>query len=258
MAVVYRMLNPFNHRFYIGSTQNLQKRASRHVDELNKGAHHNSLIQKDHDNGATFAFETIAEVPTREEAYALEQTLITEHANNDLLYNIGRSARGGDNLTNNPCREKIISKTRRSFNDKVAAMSDDERKNKWGRYGSANPMFGRTHSEVVRERISRLNRGRTFKREPFTEEHRRKISENTKGRVGDKNSFFGKTHSEETKRRIAKSRFGKSPSNCRALCVNGVVYDSMHDAKEKLDVPVVTIRYRCLNRSPKFSNWFFV
>lgn len=80
MAVVYRMLNPFNHRFYIGSTQNLQKRAFRHVDELAKGVHHNSLIQEDHDNGATFVFEVIAEKTTREEAYALEQQLITEQA----------------------------------------------------------------------------------------------------------------------------------------------------------------------------------
>ena len=258
MAVVYRMLNPFNHRFYIGSTQNLQKRAFRHVDELAKGVHHNSLIQEDHDHGATFVFEVIAEKTTREEAYALEQQLITEQADNDLLYNIGRSARGGDNLTHNPRREKIISKIRRSLNDRIAEMCGDERKRKWGRVGETNPMFGRSHSAETRERISLLNLGRTFKRAPFTDAHRRKISENAKNRTGDKNPFFGRTHSEETKRRLAEAKTGSVPPNRQEVSINGAVYESMHHAKTKLGVPVVTIRHRCLNHNPKFSNWFFV
>lgn len=258
MACVYRLLNPFNQRFYIGSTQCLEVRARRHMREMGLGAHHNVQIQRDFNSGAGFVFEKIADDLSREEAYNLEQQLLSENADSPLLYNIGIAARGGDNLTRNPNRLDIVRRIKTTLKRNMKLLSSDERKKIWGRSGESNPMYGRTHTEEARRAISSKNVGRTYTCHPFTLEHRKKISECAKLRVGEKNSFYGKTHSDETKKKLSAMRTGNTPPNRLKVCINGETFPSMGDASKALGVPVVTIRHRCLNSNPKFSNWLFV
>jgi group I intron endonuclease len=56
--------------------------------------------------------------------------------------------------------------------------------------GAANPMFGKTHTPEIRQRLSDVN----------------------KKNIGEKNAFFGKTHTAETKAKISAARAGRKLS----------------------------------------------
>jgi hypothetical protein len=68
--------------------------------------------------------------------------------------------------------------------------------------GDKNPMFGKRHSQETKDKIGNLKKGK-----PFSEEHKRKMSEVKRG---EKNSFYGKRHSQETIDKIIKANTGKT------------------------------------------------
>jgi len=59
--------------------------------------------------------------------------------------------------------------------------------------------LGKKHSDETKRKISKTHKGK--KRQPFTEDHKRKIREAIKGK---NNPMYGKHHSEETKQKISK------------------------------------------------------
>ena len=69
--------------------------------------------------------------------------------------------------------------------------------------GSSNPMYGKTHSEEARQKIRRANIGKVIPTET-----RNKIRNST---IGNKNHFFGKKHSTEVVEKI------RSRSSCSVL-----------------------------------------
>jgi hypothetical protein len=90
--------------------------------------------------------------------------------------------------------------------------------------GEGNGFYGKHHTEEVRERISKANRGRVQpdhekqkqiaamtgrKREPFSEEWLAKIKE---ARQGERNGMFGKNHSDETKQKMSEKATGRKQS----------------------------------------------
>jgi hypothetical protein len=92
--------------------------------------------------------------------------------------------------------------------------------------GKNNPMFGKTHSEEARQKISevaknissetrrkmsvaKIGKNSPMLGKPHSEETRKKLSEIGKKLVGDNNPFFGKTHSEETKQKLSEAGKGR-------------------------------------------------
>ena len=72
--------------------------------------------------------------------------------------------------------------------------------------GENHPMYGKHHTKVTKEKISKANTGRVM-----SEEFRQKISEITSG---ENNPMYGKHHTEETKSKIgAKLRGRKIPED---------------------------------------------
>lgn len=58
----------------------------------------------------------------------VEQTYLDKYKGVENFYNIGLESSGGDNLTNNPNREDIISRIKNTLHKKYDEMSVDERK----------------------------------------------------------------------------------------------------------------------------------
>ena len=98
------------------------------------------------------------------------------------------------------------------------------------KYDSANPTKGYNHAkggnsnsgwtmpQEVRDKIGNANKGKP--KPPFTEEHRRNISNSLKGQTawskgkkfpqwsGENHHFYGKHHTEETKQKISETKKG--------------------------------------------------
>lgn len=84
--------------------------------------------------------------------------------------------------------------------------------------GEQNPMYGKTHSEKARKKISKRHLGRNVSKETkekmseahsgksLSDEHRKNISEALLGKnSGEDNSMYGKSHSKEVKRKMSES-----------------------------------------------------
>ena len=143
-------------------------------------------------------------------------------------------------------------------------LTPEERKQKWGRPGELNGMYGRTHSEETREKLRNI---------VYTEEIRKKMSDSAikkfenrmdlrenlskqaSERTGNKNGFFGKTHSDETKKSISEKNKGKIPGNSIRIEVLGKIYYSYHEASKELGLPMTTIRWRCRSKSKRFTDY---
>lgn len=260
MIGVYYLVNTTNGRFYIGSSGKLRKRSIKHKTRIENHEHENVFVREDSKLGHEFKFVIKVITETRKEAYEHEQRLITENKDNPLMYNIGLNVTGGDNLTRHPDRADILQRRTTTVTKKMERMSVEERKAKYGKSGQLNGMYGRTHTEEVKRALSERFRGVPNPKagKSLTEDGRRRISEYGKTRTGVRNSFFGKTHSKETRAKLAEKQRGVKPANSLKVSIEGVVYDSYHDASVAIGKNVTVIRWRALSKNPKYANWFLV
>lgn len=222
--------------FYVGSSVNIMARYARHLNELNKGIHHNSISQEGWNSNKPDYHFTMIPCASEEEARELENELLLKYKDDPKLANIGMSSVGGDNLSRNPNKLKIIESISNSVTLRVNSLSKEERSEKWGQFGKANGMYGRTHTNEVRRRLSKLNKG---------------------ARVGEKNPNYGKTHTDETKRKLSKAKKGVLPVNSMSVNINGVTYPSAANAARQLSIPLPTLLFRIRSHNPKFSKYLF-
>ena len=122
-------------------------------------------------------------------------------------------------------KEFDVVKSDKFFNEAYASING-----MFGRdvSGENNPMFGKTHSEETKKKLSD-KRGHN-KRYDVTDKHREIFSKTHKGKIvsdetkkliskskkgkntGENNPMFGKTHSEETKKKLSELNKGKTHS----------------------------------------------
>ena len=136
-------------------------------------------------------------------------------------------------------------------------MTPEDRIKKYGKNGERNGMYGKTHTEEVRENNAILKKGNiNFKGHKHTEETKQKLSEIRKNKnTGEKNPFFGKHHTEETIQKIKEKSKGRLPPNTKKITINGVFYISITEASRQLIIPVPTILWRLNSKNPKFDNY---
>lgn len=251
----YLLVDVKTGKFYVGSSQDVEKRIKQHLSDLRAKRHHCSNLQDIWDKNQ-FLEEYVYPTETREEAYALEQELLDKHKGSDLLLNIGLSVVGGDNLTNNPRREEIIAK----MQERRCSMSPQERKI-FGSIGEKNGMWGKTHTTEAREKISKANLGNKHRvGHALSDEHKKLLSEVASQRTGEKNPFFGKVHSDETKKRISETKKlqGLKPMNTRQVLVNGVIYESVTEAGRQLGIAPALLVHRLQSTKEKYSGYQYL
>lgn len=259
---IYKIVNVLNGKSYVGSTKDFQKRWKEHFNDLEKQRHSSIKLQRSYNKHGknVFVCEIIEEIPyEKDKILEREQYWIDTLNSKENGYNIA-DASFGDCLTNHPRREEIISKMKKTIQDKISAMSEEERKEKWSQPGVKNGMYGRHRTEEEKRHLSECLKGRPSKLKgiPKTEEHKRNLSKSRieKGVAkGEKNPFYGKHHSEETKKHLSEMNKGKMPPNRRKVKVDEQIFESVAECAKNFGVCSGTVLFRIKS---KHWNWEYV
>lgn len=250
IGYVYKLTMDGCKAFYIGSTRNPKSRMSSHRTSLKRGNHDNYRIQEAWDkSGSKELTMEILFYGSMEDAEATELALLRGSADSPDLTNICvQQLKGVDyGRIKNP--EEALK--RRS----AAAK------------GERNPMFGKTHTPEVRERLSKFFKGRPnpSARHPLSEETKRKlsISKRLNPLLGPKNPFYGKKHPPELLEHIRQKHIARYKKNAElgiphaqaaGIEIDGVEYISQTAAAKALGVCNALITYR-LKRPEKYPNY---
>lgn len=249
MPVIYQIKNTTTQKTYIGSTKEFASRKARHLRDLRANKHHNIHLQRSFNKYGENVFEfSVLEECTLDNQFELEAIWI---ANNNPEYNIG-SVGGGDNLTNNPNRDNIIQKIKDTVNANLSKMSEQDKKDKWGKKGADNPNWrgGVSIFTCPSCGTSRVNQGQ-------------KTCNTCRDRHGENNPFYGKKHSEEAKEKISKARkeqiaSGKLPSNARKISCEGLVYNSIAEGARTIGITSGALHYRINSTAKKWKEYFYI
>lgn len=222
-CAIYQITNTVTGDFYIGSSDNFQRRKRAHYSVLARNVHFNCYLQLDWNKYGEqlFEFSTILLCDIENKLY-YEQVLIDElkptyniarcttatfqglHHTEETKRKIGEAQKGelNHNFGKHPSettrskiseagKGRVVSKETRA---KLSAM----------RKGESNYNFGKHPSDETRLKMGLAQKGRHH-----TAETRTKISMANRGELGNN---FGKHHSEETKRKIGEAQKGKVAS----------------------------------------------
>ena len=255
---VYKISNSLSGRYYIGYSTNINRRFTNHRSKLKQNCHDNIFLQRAYnlEGEDKFQYDIIHICDTEDEAKEIELTYLTDLNIRKMLYNLNYNNSGGDLLTNHPDKEAIRKKILKSHSETISKMTSEERSKKYGKFGEKNGMYGKTHTEEVREKLSVLKTGNTYcKGKIASEETRQKMSENAKLKIGEKNPFFGKHHTEETIQKIKEKSKGRLPPNTKKITINGVFYISITEAGRQLNISQPTILWRLNSKNPKFDSY---
>lgn len=236
MGLVYQITNLTNNKRYVGSTENFEKRKERHFLDLKNGNHHCVYLQRSYDKYgiSNFKMEIIHE---GDDFRNVEQTIINDEY--DVLYNTSRFSSGGDLISYHPNRDEIISKMKKSINERYLLI---ENRMKHSKPGSLNSNW--KDGSVKRNETCDCGNYKMYSS---------KTCSNCRVRSGELNPFYGKNHTTESKKKISDSKKGHMPVNSMKLEIDGIVYNSQAQAAKAIGVSNATIHNRL--KSDKFPTY---
>jgi len=197
---IYQIKNTLNGKCYIGSAVDLRHRWQDHLRDLRRGQHCNQHLQAAFDKygKSAFTFTILETVEDPSQLIGREQ-----HFFDALLpeYNISPTA--GSPLG--------VQHTEEARANMSAAHS-----------GERHHMYGKHHSEITKQRISKGMTGKQNRKKPHSEETKQKISKALMGhqvseetrakqsaaKRGKRSSFKGKHHSAKAKQKISNAKKG--------------------------------------------------
>jgi group I intron endonuclease len=181
MYSIYIIQNKINNRMYIGKTNNFDKRIYRHLYELRNNKHHCIHLQrawnKYGEENFTY-FEALNNL-TEEQVKEYEEYLIDKYYG--FLYNVSKQSSGGDLISYHPNLDQIKEKHSVNGTKWWESKSEKEKEEFAEKFkGENNAMFGKTHSQEARLKISKVQKGRKM-----SEEQRLTVSKNQRKRFSD-------------------------------------------------------------------------
>lgn len=268
---VYKISNTLcpEGKYYVGYSCDINHRWCIHRSTLKTNKHCNILMQRAYNKYGTdcFSYEILHECETEEEAKNIELSYLEDLTIRDKLYNLHYNSSGGDIITHHPDREQIIERMKNTQKEKISKMTKEERQKKWGQPGEKNGMYGRTHTDEVKQLFSQTHKGNTYTLGlKMSAERRERMSKARKGKyTGEKNPFYGKHHSEETLKRIQETKqkniekYGVTlPKHTRQILIDGDTYISATEAGRQLNVCTGTILHRIKSPNPLYAKYSYV
>ncbi len=257
---IYIIKNVINNKVYVGSTKNFTKRWHQHLTKLRAKSHSSIKLQRSFDKHGenSFVFEIIEYVSyTKTVLMERENYYISFYNSKKFGYNIA-DASFGDVLTNHPNKKDIIKRRMKSLADTKSRMSKEELSKTWGKFGKKNGMFGKTHTEETRAKISEANIGHSrSKGRICSAETKQKMSIVASQRTGDKNPFYGKTHTDEFKEASRQKMLGKKPANTKIIIIDGIEYYGSTEASIATGILPSTITYRIRSHNVLYKDYLY-
>lgn len=180
---IYYIVCNLNNKKYIGSTlNNYEKRKLQHFYRLSKNNHSNKYLQDDYNKYGieNFEFIILEEVLCNNENRVKErEDYWLNYYKGDLLYNIYKKGNIG------PKGHKWTEEQRKNItgenNHLKGKKLTEEHKSKIGRKGESNPNYNKKWTDEQKKKASENLKGQN-KGINKSNEHKRKISESNKGK----------------------------------------------------------------------------
>lgn len=175
-AVIYKIINTTNGKFYVGSSTNFKERSRCHKSRLRSGKHHSKHLQAAWNTYGedAFIFKTIAIIPDGESLQAAEDMWLIEWVGKPECYN-------------------------------TSLYSDSPMR---GIAKELHPMFGKPRTDATKHLIreARLKQADPRLGAKHSEETKQLIRE--KKLASPTRAWLGKTRSAETKAKISTAQLG--------------------------------------------------
>lgn len=259
MYSIYKIKNNINDKVYIGSTKNFEKRKSRHLYELKNNRHHSIYFQRFYNkyiDEIELDFEIVLTNLSKEEVTIKEEELIHQYYENS--FNVSKCSTGGDLISYHPNKSEIIIKRTKTIKHKHANnlvnIPDFSKE--------LNPNY--KSGEYVKVISTCPNCGSQKETSNKYKNHLCK-SCFASTRIGEKNSFYGKSFSEESKKKLSDSikstnkrqrELGILPLDSKPVYAYGILYLTMNDAANALDVSRGTITARVNSKNWKYRSFY--
>ena len=215
MIAIYKIVNKFDGKLYIGSSVDVERRFKTHKDELNSGKHNNKHLQNAWNKyGAeNFDFLIIEELFTADDLRDKETYYIQKYncTNHDIGYNMLNNSNIGLGVSvSEEVKRKISEACKGCKNGNYGKRRTEEQKKymrdkRWGKDYVCRPKKGYTKKSpdelaISRKRMSELATGR-------------KHSDETKEKL--RQLRLGKKASPELRAKFSDMRKGEKNSNSK-------------------------------------------
>lgn len=258
---VYRIKCLSNGYFYVGSSVDIYKRQARHFYDLERGRHPNVFLQRVYNKYGLETFAVSIKCTANEaQARALELRFLKKYRTNSRCMNIGLHACGGDNISKHPNKKYIRVKIATSLRKTLANLTQIEKMSKYGRHGKSNGMFGKTHTDKARRKISEANLGVSRNAGlAKSDQAKKNMASAAKLRASEAtyvNPFSGKQHTKKTLRLLSTINKGRQPPNTRKVQVGKKRFVSLTAAARFLSVVPATVLNRI--RSSNYPDYKYL
>lgn len=260
MYYVYKITCNKSDKAYIGSTNNVEKRFKRHEQALKNGTHHSVFFQRfydKHKEGLELFIETLGTFSDECACREAEEQHI--NADYDNLFNVSKTASGGDLVTYHPNRKRIYEKISATM---LEQFRTGQRVSK-PTYGKRNPNYRTGLSmKVVTTCPSCGKQWQSMRK------HEGKLCKScqAKERVGELNPFYGKQHSADVRQHLSDAQKkhyqkllseGKASPVARAVYAEGKLYSSNATAEKALNLSKGVVAHRAKSRNWEYRSYYY-
>jgi len=240
MAVIYRITNMANGKFYIGSAESFARREWQHKYALRRNEHKNPHLQASWSKHGEemFVFEVVEEIPEGEDQLSWEDKWLRDCVGKPDCYNVNTLA--------------TAPRLGLTLSEKSKQQLSANRKGKHA--GEEHYRYGQTVSQEVRQKIGDTQRGKP-------KALGRKVSEAGKAKIraaaaaGHYSHWEGKTHTEAAKAKLRRPIFALLPDGTRRDFIG------VYEAGQELGTPYQMLVRAMKAQKPiakgKFAGWLF-
>ena len=239
MAVIYRITNMANGKFYIGSAESFARREWQHKYYLKRNTHKNPHLQASWNKHGEemFVFEVVEQIPDGEDQLVWEDKWLRGCVGKPNCYNV-------NTLATAPRLGIVLS-------DVAKENISEGRKGKHA--GEEHYRYGQTVSDEVRQKIGDTQRGKPKgPGRKVSEEGRAKIRANIEAGRSHMH-WVGKKHTEESKEKMRKKILEQT---------SGQLFDSLTAVLAHYQMTMPTLRRALISGKPitkgKFMGLVFV